>query len=586
MPRVHTRNAPIKSGVKINLRAALVASVLAATLIGACSTLPQPAATPGADMAAMRADVEYLSDDALQGRQTGSTGYQQAADYVAARFARLGLTSVTGDDYFQQVPFREARWPGSGVSEHQATLMLHGRDGDITFELGADFLASPPTIAEDTASNGGLVFVGYGIEAPDYGLNDYAGLDVNGKIVVMLDGRPPQLPNEVGAHYASNRTKRETAARHGAVSYVVLNTPVREARRAFADSAAYLQDPSFDWVHADGTPGGAVPGMHPGVFLDIPAAKQLFMGAERSLDTIFTEMKNGLVPAGFPLPYSATLTSSAEHRKILSPNVVGLLPGSDPALKDEYVVFSAHLDHIGVGGHGSHDGEENSHALLSAERAPVDVINNGAQDNAAGIAVMLEVARLFVESGRAPRRSILFVAVTAEEEGLLGSDYFAQHPPVPPKSMVANINLDMPMLLYPFKDVIAFGAEHSSLGKTAARAAERAGLKLSPDPMPEQVIFVRSDHYSFVRQGVPAIYLITGREAIDGKIDGAGAQIEFLRSRYHRPSDEADEQINYIAAQQFAEVNYAIAREVTDAEQKPRWNRGDFFGDLYRGKRD
>ena len=548
---------------------AIAAAILAALIAAgtsSCSNTRTPEPIPAADIPRMRADVEYLSADALAGRQTGTAGYRQAADHVAARFAALGLQSVTGDDYFQPVPFREASWGG-----HQATLMLHGRDGDISFELGEDFLASPPTIGEDTATSAELVFVGYGIEAPGYGVDDYAGLDVQGKIVVVLDGRPARMPNEVGAHYASGRTKRDTAARHGAVGYITLNTPAREARRPFARSAAHLDDPNFDWLRADDIPGNAIPGMHPGVVLDIPAAKQLFMGAPRSLDTVFTEMKNGVVPRGFPLPYSATLTSSAEHRKIISPNVVGLLPGSDPQLKDEYVVFSAHLDHIGVSGNGHAAEGDSGH----------DRINNGAQDNAAGIAVMLEVARLFAESGRAPRRSILFVAVTAEEEGLLGSDYFAQHPPVPPKSMVANINLDMPMLLYPFRDVIAFGAEHSSLGRTAARAAERAGLKLSPDPMPEQVIFVRSDHYSFVRQGVPAIYLITGREAVDQNIDGAEAQVEFLRTRYHRPGDEADDQINYTAARQFAEVNYAIAREVTDADKRPRWNRESFFGELY-----
>ncbi|MCK7598138.1 M28 family metallopeptidase [Microbulbifer sp. CAU 1566] len=541
--------------------------VLAGALLSACSINIPFFPIPSADSERIRADVDYLAADALQGRQTGSAGYQQAADYVAARFAALGLKSITGDDYFQPVPFREARWQQGSEGDHRASLMLHGRDGDITFELGSDFLASPATIAQNTATSAALVFVGYGIEAPEFGLNDYAGLDVQGKIVVLLDGRPPRLPNEVGAHYASGRTKRDTAARHGAVGYITLNTPAREARRPFARSAEHLNDPSFDWLRADDVPGNATPGMHSGVVLDMPAAKQLFMGAPRSLDTIFTEMKNGVVPKGFVLPYSATLTSAAEHKKIISPNVVGLLPGGDPKLKDEYVVFSAHLDHIGLDTAG--DG---------------DRVNNGAQDNAAGIAVMLEVARLFVESGRAPRRSILFVAVTAEEEGLLGSDYFAQHPPVPPKSMVANINLDMPMLLYPFRDVIAFGAEHSSLGKTAKRAAERTGLKLSPDPMPEQVIFVRSDHYSFVRQGVPSIYLITGREAIDSSIDGTQAQVAFLQSRYHRPGDEADTQVNYVAAQQFAEVNYVIAREVTDEDKKPRWNRGDFFGDLYSTK--
>ncbi|WP_295802378.1 M28 family metallopeptidase [uncultured Microbulbifer sp.] len=537
--------------------------VLSAVLAACSSNLFFP--IPSANSDNIRAHVEYLASDALAGRQTGSAGYREAADYVADQFRRLGLESITGDDYFQQVPFRRATW-----GEHTATFQLHGREGDIRFDAGQDFFAAPPITDEDTAVSAGLVFVGYGIEAPEYGVDDYAGLDLQGKIAVVLDGRPRQLPTEVGAHYASGRTKRETAARHGAVGYIVLNTPAREARRPFARSAAHINDPQFDWLRADGVPGNAIRGFHPGVVLDMPAAKQLFIGAPRSLDTVFTEMENHLVPKGFPLPYSATLSSGAEHEQIASANVVGLLPGADPRLRDEYVVFSAHLDHIGMDRPAGGDGGNH------------DLINNGAQDNAAGIAVMLEVARLFVESGRAPRRSILFVAVTGEEEGLLGSDYFAQHPPVPPKSLVANINLDMPMLLYPFRDVIAFGAEHSSLGETAAHAAARAGLKLSPDPMPEQVIFVRSDHYSFVRRGVPSIYLISGREAIDSNIDGTEAQVNFLKTRYHSPGDEADSQVNYVAAQQFAEVNYVIAREVTDGDRAPRWNRGDFFGDLYR----
>ncbi|WP_105102665.1 M28 family metallopeptidase [Microbulbifer pacificus] len=543
------------------------------------SLQPQPtsqalaaqSATPakaGADSARIQKDVEVLSADALAGRQTGSDGYQQAADYVAARFKALGLKSITGDDYFQPVPFREASWAGE-----RASLVLHGSSGDTKLILGEDFLAGPPTTKEQTATSGELVFVGYGIEAPEFGLDDYAGLDLKGKIAVILDGRPPQLPNEVGAHYASGRTKRETAAAHGAVGYITLNTPAREARRPFARSSEHLNDPSFDWLGADGVPGNAVAGMHPGVVLDMPAAKKLFAGAPKDLDSIFAAMEKGETPKGFALPVRASLASHSSHKQIQSPNVVGLLPGSDPKLKDEYVVFSAHLDHIGVNEEGHGEAGEGAH----------DLINNGAQDNAAGIAVMLEVARLFAEAGQAPRRSMLFVAVTAEEEGLLGSDYFAQHPPVAGKAMVANINLDMPMLLYPFKDVIAFGAEHSSLGQTAAHAAEKTGLKLSPDPMPEQVIFVRSDHYSFVRQGVPSIYLITGREAVDPKINGTEAQVEFLKSRYHRPSDEADDQISYVAAKQFADVNFAIAREVADSEEKPRWNAGDFFGDLYSG---
>ena len=538
----------------------LLGALLGGMLVACTTTFTAP--IPPANIDNIRQHVEYLAADELTGRETGSDGYRQAADYVARQFADLGLQPAGSDGYLQPVPFRRSSWNG-----REPSLVLQGSDGDIRFQFGEDFIASPPAVSKQTGVTANLVFVGYGIEAPEYGVNDYAELNVRGKIVVMLRGRPQNMPSEVGAHYSSTRTKRETAARHGAVGYIQLNTPAAERRRPFARSREHAQDDSFDWIGADGIPGNTVAGMHPGVYLDMPAARQLFMGAKRSLETIFTEMDNGLAPRGFALPYRAALSSGAAHEDITSPNVVAVLPGSDPKLKDEYVVFTAHLDHIGT---DSGDGDQ---------------INNGAQDNAAGIAVMLETVRLFIESGQAPRRSLMFVAVTAEEKGLLGSDYFAQHPPVPPHSMVANINLDMPMFLYPFRDIIAFGAEHSSLGKTTERAAARTGLKLSPDPMPEQVIFVRSDHYSFVRQGVPAIYLITGREALDSDIDGTAMQNKFLQERYHRPSDEADAQVDYVAAKQFTEVNYAIAREVADADEQPRWNTGDFFGDLFAVQR-
>ncbi|SDK45183.1 M20/M25/M40 family metallo-hydrolase [Microbulbifer yueqingensis] len=532
---------------------ALFGALIAGALV-ACATTQLP--LPPADAENMRRHIDYLAADDLAGRETGTPGYRAAADYVAGQFAELGLQPAGSDGYLQPVPFRRASW-----DKREPTMVLQGRDGDITFRFGEDFVASPPTASEKTAVAAGLVFVGFGIEAPAHGIDDYANLDVDGKIVVMLHGRPDFLPSEVGAHYASGRTKRMTAARHGAVGYITLNTPERQQRWPFARAVKHMRDDSFDWLGADSQPGNAIPGLHPGIYLDMPAGRQLFMGAERSLDTIYTEIANGLAPRGFALPYRAALTSGASHEKILSPNVVAVLPGSDPELRDEYVVFSAHLDHLGRDAEGR--------------------IVNGAQDNAAGIAIMLETARLFIESGRPPRRSLMFVAVTAEEKGLLGSDYFAQHPPVPTGAMVANINLDMPMLLYPFRDIIAFGAEHSSLGQTAARAAARANLRLSPDPMPEQVIFVRSDHYSFVRRGVPAIYLITGRDSLDSSIDGTAMQNQFFQERYHRHTDEADGQVNYVAAEQFARVNYAIAREVADADRKPSWNAGDFFGDLF-----
>ncbi|WP_444910917.1 M28 family metallopeptidase [Microbulbifer sp. TRSA005] len=530
-------------------------SGLLSLLLVACMPVSTSTA-PSANIDNISRDVNYLASAELAGRDTGSEGYLKAAQYVAAQFQSMGLTPAGEQGYFQDVPFRSASWNGT-----EPTFVLKGSKGEVGFAFGGDFITSPSASSEQARLEAELVFVGYGIEAPDYGLDDYAGLDVKGKIAVILSGRPKSLPSEVGAHYASSRNKGETAARHGAVGYITIYTPEREKRRPFVRYAEHRHDETFDWVNRKGEPGSAIPGLYPGVLLDIDAASKLFDGAQQSLAAIFSIMEKGQNPRGFSLPYRAALSTSSRHEEVRSPNVVAVLPGSDPVLKNEYVVFSAHLDHIGK----KEDGQ----------------IYYGAQDNAAGIAVMLETARLFAESGQAPRRSLLFVAVTGEEKGLLGSDYFAEYPTVPLQSIVANINLDMPMLLYPFRDIIAFGAEHSSLGQIAEHAAKLSGLKLSPDPMPEEVIFVRSDHYNFVRRGVPSIYLITGREAQDPNIDGTAKQVAFLKESYHKPGDAPDAGVSYAAARQFTEVNYLIAREVADAEDKPSWYEGDFFGDLF-----
>ncbi|AWF79404.1 aminopeptidase [Microbulbifer sp. A4B17] len=538
------------------MRVKSLLGALSMALLVACTTSSFNAAGPVADSDYIRRDINYLASAELEGRDTGSEGYLKAAQYVAGQFAKIGLIPAGNQGYFQEVPFRSASWNGD-----EPTLVLQGRGDKIDMRFGEDFLASPSALSEHSQIKAQLVFVGYGIEAPGYGIDDYASLDVKGKIVVMLAGRPKSLPSEVGAHYSSPSTKRQVAAKHGAVGSIRLYTPEREKRRPFDYYAEHRFDDTFDWVKNNDMPGRAIPGMYPGVMLSIAAGSKLFNGAERSLENIFADIEQGKTPKGFPLDYRARLTSSSKHKRVVSPNVVAVLPGSDPLLKDEYVVFSAHLDHIGK----KESGE----------------VFYGAQDNAAGIAVMLETARLFVESGQNPRRSLLFVAVTAEEKGLLGSDYFAEYPTVPLQSIVANINLDMPMLLYPFRDIIAFGAEHSSLGQVVEQAAHRSGLKLSPDPMPEEVIFVRSDHYNFVRRGVPSIYLITGREAKDPKVDGTAAQMSFFRERYHKSGDVADKQINYEAAKQFTEVNYLVARQVADADSQPYWYEGDFFGDLF-----
>jgi Zn-dependent M28 family amino/carboxypeptidase len=291
----------------------------------------------------------------------------------------------------------------------------------------------------------------------------------------------------------------------------------------------------------------------------------VFAGAPRTLDAVLKEAdKAGGKPKGFPLKTTARIQGESTASRITSPNVIAVLPGSDPALANEYVVLSAHLDHIGLA------------STKPGEPADKDRINNGALDNAAGIATMLEVARAMAEAPDKPRRSIIFLASTGEEKGLIGADYYAQHPTVPAKAIVGNVDLDMPLLLYPFTDVIAFGADHSSLGPIVAAAVKPMGVKLSPDPMPQEGIFVRSDHYMFVRRGVPAVFLATGFANGGEKAWGA-----FLSGAYHHPDDDMKQKIDWQAGARFAEANYRITRAMADADTPPLWNQGDFFGDTF-----
>jgi Zn-dependent M28 family amino/carboxypeptidase len=243
---------------------------------------------------------------------------------------------------------------------------------------------------------------------------------------------------------------------------------------------------------------------------------------------------------------------------------VGVLEGSDPELKNEYVVFSAHSDHIGF-----------------AKTVKKDNINNGAMDNASGTSVMLETARLFSEMEEKPKRSILFVSVTGEEKGLLGADYFARNPTVPVTSMVANVNLDMPILTYEFADVIAFGANHSDLQESVEKAAANANIELSPDPWPEQALFTRSDHYAFVKQGVPSVFMVPGLKSKDPNVDGSKVFGQFLSMHYHKPSDDINQPFNWNAAETFTKVNAQIGWTLANQKNKPKWNDGDFFGNTF-----
>ena len=513
-----------------------------------------------ADQNMIRAHLNFLADDLLEGRETGSRGYDIAARYVASQFMQYGL-KPKGDKggFLQQVPLRATR-----LVPDSALVELRGKGGSEVLAWLDDYAVGGSLLEDRSEVTAPLVFVGYGIDAARFSHNDYAGIDVRGKIVVVLSGKPSSFPTEEGAHFASGDHKREIAARHGAVGMVTLQTPTAEKVAPFAKNRDYRHIPAMGWVGPDGQAAGELAAMQNRISLSIAASKKLFAQVEPKLDAIYA-----LAAANQPLPrmdlgMSMRMAKKSIRSEVASSNVVAMIEGGDPKLRHEYVVFSAHLDHLG-----------------QVKERSGDNIFNGAMDNSTGVATLIEMARLFTQSGTKPKRSVLFVAVTGEEKGLLGADYFASNPTVPAGSMVANVNLDMPLLVYDFKNVMAFGAEHSTLKATATRALRKMGMDLIADPWPEMGLFTRSDHYMFVRKGIPSVFIATGmgsanKDENPGKLWG-----EFLSKRYHQPNDDLSQPINFGAAARFAELNYNIAREIADAPTRPAWNKGDFFGDTF-----
>ena len=533
-------------------------------LAGCAQISTQPPATSVAapvEPANLRAHIEYLAADELRGRDTGSAGYEQAAEYVAAEFEKLGLSPVGDDDgFFQQVPLVEAR-----LVKDSARARIASTSAATELKYPDQFTMSPSKHEAYQQVSGELVFVGHGIVAPEFDHDDYAGLDVEGKIVVMLVGRPTGWPTEEGAHLGSGREKARHAAERGAIGRIVLHTPREEKTFPFEEEFQFLDVPAMSWVDRDGLPHGYFPEVRGGAYFNLDAAALLFENAPQALEDVYAADLAGEAVRGFPLQTSVSLARRSEHRELQSPNVVAVLEGSDPELKNEYILYTAHLDHIGV--IRNEEGEEE--------------IYNGAMDNAAGVATMLETARVLAAERDQLKRSVIFLAVTGEEKGLLGAGYFAHHPTVPISNIVANINLDMPLFLYPFADVIAFGAQHSNLGDYVARAAEQAGLSLAPDPMPEQALFVRSDHYQFVKKGIPAVFLVTGFTSQDPDQEFGEAFKAHLAEHYHQPSDDLDLEIDYQAGAVFTEVNVNIGREIANSAERPSWKQGDFFGETF-----
>jgi hypothetical protein len=507
--------------------------------------------------AAFRANMRFLADDLLEGRGTATRGQELAARYVAAQLEACGLEPAGNDGtWFQDVPLREI------AIDTAASGMSVTREGkSVALKWGEDFLMRGNELQPDATVEAPVVFVGYGVVNPARHHDDYAGVDVKGKIVALLGGGPPGFPANERAHFAAPQQKVREAAARGAVGIIRLWTPETETLLPWTRTAAQAQLPGFRWLDSNGVPNDAHKEIRASATVSIAAAERLFAGAPVSYGDALKQAEAG-TQRPVTLPVIVRMHAVAGHRAVKSPNVVGVLRGSDPALAREHVVFSAHTDHLGIG-----------------PAVNGDTIYNGAVDDASGTSALIELARAFARLGKQPARSLIFLATTGEETGLLGADYYAHFPTVPAGSIVADLNLDTASVFYAFKDVV--GDEHSTLGDVIARNAARLGLQVSPDPMPEQVGFVRADHYPFVRQGIPAVTIAEGLQARDPKVDARKFLMTWIGTRYHSPIDDMDQPLDLEAAIQFLQLNFLVGYEVAQDATRPAWKRGDFFGDLF-----
>lgn len=493
------------------------------------------------------ASVRFLSDDFLRGRETAQPGAEIAARYVAASFGELGLVPMGPDSSFLvPVPLRRS----TAVPERTTvTLTAGGAATDLSF--GHDYFVHADKRASRLERSGGLVFVGWGVSAPELGYDDYHGIDARGKFAVMFFGGPPALPSDERGHYSTLAAKEQNALARGAVGVVTI---IPGPPELVGDRLDQLEN--YAWLDPEGQPHS--PFFETGLTLRLtnPGAERVLRVAGRSVAEVAEALTRG--PVSFPIEARLDVRAEFSQANTSASNVAGMIPGRDPALRHEYLVYSAHLDHVGT-------------------RTPVDgdSVYHGAIDNAGGTAVLMALARAWAGLPR-PRRSVIFLAVTGEEKGILGSDYFVHHPPVPREAIVADLNLDNFVMTVPVRDFTAYGARYSSLEDEARRAFQVLGVAESDDALPGMTIFTRSDHYPFMREGIPALMLFPGRASGRDGQTGVAVQRAWFDRIHHTPRDRADQGIDWRAGVTFAEANLLIGWAVANGDGRPQW-RGRFF---------
>ena len=511
----------------------------------------------------LRAHIKFLSDDRLEGRGTGARGGELAALYIAEQFEAMGLKGVGAKGSFWQ--------PASLVgvkADPKTELRINGAKGSEAFKFADDFVAFTGAQTEHVEVNADLVFVGYGIDAPEQKWNDYKlpAEDYRGKVLVMLVNDPPATaaePDLFGGrrltYYGRWTYKYEEGARRGAAGVILIHT---------TESAGYpwsvVRTSNGSWrFDIARQSGDNTPFLKFRSWITDEAAQRMFSLAGLNLD----ELRKQAATRDFrpvKMNLAASLDLNSEVKRVQAPNVVAILPGSDPKLRAEYVVFTAHWDHFGIG----------------APDKSGDTIYNGALDNATGVASVLEIARVLssLPQPQRPKRSFLFVITTAEEQGLIGSEWYTLHPLVPLAKTAADINLDSMNILGPTADFVPLGAERSTLKAVVDQLARERGLRISPDPRPEQGSFYRSDHFPFAKVGVPSISLKEGNDYIGhDQAWGEKKFQEYNQAHYHQPSDEYRDDWNFQGMIQEADFAMEIGRRVANLATLPKFNANDEF---------
>ncbi|HLX42341.1 MAG TPA: M20/M25/M40 family metallo-hydrolase [Bryobacteraceae bacterium] len=520
-----------------------------------CLSLLLPAMLPAILAAADLAEegkrwwshIQVLADDKMEGRNTGSEGHKRAAQYVAGEFERNGLKPAGTSGYIQPVKFNvtqivEASSSLAVVRRGAATQLKLGDDATFTVRGGLAPQIDAPA-----------VFAGHGLVIPENNIDDFAGLDLKGKIVVYITGGPTSVPSALKAHYSSRGERWKAIQKTGAIGIAEIPNPksmdVPWARATLARNSPTmaLADPKLEEVQ----------GMKFAVRINPDRAEKLFAGSGHSFSDLLALSDTDKPLPKFPLNRNFRARLSIKNSEVESQNVVGLLPGTDPKLKDEFVVFSSHLDHLGVG-------------------QPIngDKVYNGAMDDGSGVATLIEIATMMKQQKVRLKRSVIFLTVTAEEKGLLGSRYFTTNPTVPKESIVADINVDMFLPLFPLKFLEVQGLTESSLGEQIRAACQKANVTVQADKEPDRNLFIRSDQYNFIRQGIPALAFKFGYEK--GSNEERIAK-DWLKNRYHAPADDLEQPVDMAAAARFDRILLDLGEHVANAKDRPQWNPDSFF---------